>query len=273
MKKILSVLILMLLAYNLPAQVKVNFSMVNPRKAAGVFIYDVTATVPAGQQWRVGPTNIRIAYTTIPANSLTVMEDNPATNVNVNISGNANYWNMTTTKIHNDSAISLNILSKYNANVYHLAPGTYTLGSVRWNILDSTGCIMSTILPISAVFDSMSAMTYTSQWTKTDPTGCVPIGINTQISTIVPKDYTLYQNYPNPFNPSTTIKYDVPKKSNVKIEIYDAIGREIETLVDMELTPGTYQVTWDAANYASGLYFYRIVTDSYIHTNKMVLMK
>ena len=273
MKKILLILSLILLANSLPSQVKVNFSLVNPRYNQGVFAYDLRATVPAGQQWKVGPTNIRIAYTTIPANSLTVLEDNPATNANINISGNSNYSNMTTTKIHNDSAISLNILHIFQRNCYYLTTGTYTLGSLRWSVLDSTGCIITTILPISAVFDSMTALTYPSQWTKTDTSGCIPIGINVQLSTIVPKDYKLYQNYPNPFNPVTRIKYDVPSKSDVKIIIYDAIGKEVETLVNMELTPGTYEVTWDASNYASGLYFYRIETGKYIHTNKMVLMK
>lgn len=273
MKKIILILSLILLASSLPSQVKVNFSLMNPRYNEGVFTYDLMATVPAGQQWRVGPTNIRIAYTTIPANSLTVLEDNPATNANINISGNSNYSNMTTTKIHNDSAISLNILHIFQRNSYHFTTGTYTLGSLRWNVLDSTGCIISTILPISAVFDSMTALTYPSQWSKSDTIGCIPIGINVQISTIVPKEYKIYQNYPNPFNPVTRIKYDVPNKSDVRIVIYDALGKEVETLVNMELTPGTYEVTWDAGNYASGLYFYRIVTDKYVHTNKMVLMK
>jgi hypothetical protein len=273
MKKFIFILTFIILAGSLPSQIKVNFSLTNPRYNAGVFSYDVRATVPAGQQWRVGPTNIRIAYSTIPDNALTVKEDNPAVNANVNLSNNSNYSNMTTTSIHGDSAISLNILLTYSRNSFHLSPGTYILGSVQWNVNNANGCIMTTILPVSAVFDSSSGLAYNSQWTKTDTTGCIPIGINTQLSTTVPQSYKLYQNYPNPFNPATKIKYDVPKTSEVKIIVYDAIGREVETLVDMELQPGTYEVTWDANNYSSGLYFYRIISDSYIHTNKMVLMK
>lgn len=272
MKKVLSIILIMFFAGTLSSQVKVNFSLVNPRLNQGVFAYDVKATVLSGQQWRVGPTNIRIAFSTIPSGALQVKQDDPATNANINLSGNSNYADMTTTSIHNDSAISINIFNLYQRPSYLLTPGTYTLGSVRWDVTNANACINYTILPISAVFDSSTALTYSSQWTKKD-TGCVPIGINIQLSTNVPKDYALYQNYPNPFNPSTIIKYDVPKTSNVRIIVYDELGKEVETLVDMELQAGTYEVIWEAGNYSSGVYFYRIITERYVHTNKMVLMK
>lgn len=272
MKKVLSIIIMILLAGSISSQVKVNFSLINPRLDQGVFAYDVKATVLSGQQWRVGPTNIRIAFQTIPDGALTVKVDNPATNANINLSGNSNYAPMTTTSIHNDSAISLNIFNLFQRNSYTFAPGTYTLGSVRWDVVDVNACINYTILPVSAVFDSLTGLAYSSQWTKTD-SGCVPIGINVQLISEVPKDYRLYQNYPNPFNPSTRIRYDVPTSSNVKIIVYDELGKEVETLVDMELKAGTYEVTWEAGSYASGVYFYRIITDKYVSTNKMVLMK
>jgi hypothetical protein len=63
------------------------------------------------------------------------------------------------------------------------------------------------------------------------------------------------------------------KTSDVRIIVYDALGREIETLVNEQLKPGTYEVTWDAANYASGLYFYKIISGEFTQTLKMVLMK
>jgi hypothetical protein len=71
----------------------------------------------------------------------------------------------------------------------------------------------------------------------------------------------------------TTIKYDIVKTSPVEISIYDELGREVERLVNTKQNPGTYEVTWDASNFASGLYFYRITTDDYVQTNKMVLIK
>ena len=92
-------------------------------------------------------------------------------------------------------------------------------------------------------------------------------------SGIIPKDYRLYQNYPNPFNPSTLIKYSVPEKSFVSLSIYDALGREVADLVNKELNPGNYDVIWNAGDYPSGLYFYKLSAGSYSETKKMILVK
>jgi hypothetical protein len=89
----------------------------------------------------------------------------------------------------------------------------------------------------------------------------------------VPTEYALYQNYPNPFNPSTTIEFDIPEKTNVKIIIYDILGREVETLVDKELEPGKYKINFIATNLSSGLYFYTLKTPKFTKTNKMLLIK
>lgn len=80
-------------------------------------------------------------------------------------------------------------------------------------------------------------------------------------------------NYPNPFNPTTTIAYEVPLTSDVNITVFDANGREIETLVNQTHAPGNYTVPFDAADLASGVYFYRVSTDYDVVTNKMVLMQ
>ncbi len=99
-----------------------------------------------------------------------------------------------------------------------------------------------------------------------------PIGLN-YISSEIPVKFSLHQNYPNPFNPVTKIKFDLPKSSNVTIKIYDAIGREVSTLVNEKLNAGVYSVDWDGANYPSGVYFYQITSGSYIETKKMILIK
>lgn len=99
-----------------------------------------------------------------------------------------------------------------------------------------------------------------------------PIGIKS-ISSTIPDSYELYQNFPNPFNPDTKIKFDLPEQSFVKIKIYDIIGREITTLIKQKLDAGSYEINWDAANYPSGIYFYRIETRNFINTKKMVLIK
>jgi hypothetical protein len=120
---------------------------------------------------------------------------------------------------------------------------------------------------------------------------CFPIGIQ-NISTEIPKTFQLYQNYPNPFNPATRIKFDVPKTPlsfgdgdapmvrGVRLVIYDALGREIQTLVNKNLNPGTYEVDFSGDNLPSGVYFYHIVihsdklvTPEYTESKKMILIK
>jgi hypothetical protein len=108
------------------------------------------------------------------------------------------------------------------------------------------------------------------------------IGIE-NISSNVPKDFTLYQNYPNPFNPSTKIKFQIPLNKGggfsrglsdvVTLKIYDILGREVATLVNEQLKPGTYEVDWDGTNYPSGVYFYKLTAGDFSLTRKMVLLK
>ena len=102
--------------------------------------------------------------------------------------------------------------------------------------------------------------------------GGYPIGLIT-ISNSIPQGYSLAQNYPNPFNPETQISFEIPKISFVNLSLYDAIGREITQLVNQQLAPGSYKVEWDASNYPSGVYFYRLQAGEYTETKKMVLIK
>jgi len=103
------------------------------------------------------------------------------------------------------------------------------------------------------------------------------IGIST-INSEITESFSLSQNYPNPFNPQTKIKFAVPSNvkgqtSNVKLIIYDLLGREVATIVNEELKSGTYEVDWDGSNYSSGVYFYKIISNDFVETKKMVLMK
>ena len=98
------------------------------------------------------------------------------------------------------------------------------------------------------------------------------IGINT-ISEEVPSSYSLKQNYPNPFNPVTNIKFDIPKSSFVSIKIYDISGKEVETIVNENIQAGKYETQWNGNIYASGVYFYKLMTDGYMETKKMILIK
>ncbi len=89
----------------------------------------------------------------------------------------------------------------------------------------------------------------------------------------VPTEFRLEQNYPNPFNPSTTIRFALPKTSNVTIKIYDVLGRQVATLVDEKYQPGVYKVIFEAGELASGLYIYRIQTQSFTQSRKLMLLK
>jgi len=102
--------------------------------------------------------------------------------------------------------------------------------------------------------------------------GGLPIGIQ-PISAEIPKEFSLSQNYPNPFNPVTKIKFALPKTSNVKLSIFDVTGKEIDIPVSEELNAGIYEIDWDAANYSSGVYFYRLEAGEFVESKRMVLIK
>jgi hypothetical protein len=88
-----------------------------------------------------------------------------------------------------------------------------------------------------------------------------------------PKDYELCQNYPNPFNPVTTIEYSLPRSQKVTIKVYDMTGKVVAVLENHERSAGTYKVQFDARSLTSGVYFYRLTTDSFSETKKLVLVK
>jgi hypothetical protein len=96
----------------------------------------------------------------------------------------------------------------------------------------------------------------------------------------VPLTPTLSQNYPNPFNPSTVIRYTVAGTrgqglgvSNVRLVVYDVLGRNVATLVDEKQAPGNYEVKFDGARLASGMYFYRLTTGEFTAVRTMTLLK
>lgn len=98
------------------------------------------------------------------------------------------------------------------------------------------------------------------------------IGI-TPIGSSVPDRFSLSQNYPNPFNPLTNIQFEVPKAGNVKLTVFDALGREVTSLVNQNMDAGSYKVDWNASEFPSGVYFYRIETGDFTQTRKMILIK
>jgi photosystem II stability/assembly factor-like uncharacterized protein len=88
-----------------------------------------------------------------------------------------------------------------------------------------------------------------------------------------PQSFLLFQNYPNPFNPSTTIQYAISSRQFVTLKIYNILGKEIATLVNEEKQTGIYEMTWNAENLPSGIYFYQLRAGNFIQTRKMLLLK
>jgi len=88
-----------------------------------------------------------------------------------------------------------------------------------------------------------------------------------------PRNYSISQNYPNPFNPCTTIRYSIPKQSNVALKLYDVLGSEVATLVNKEQSRGNYEVEFDGSELGSGIYFNRLQAGDFVETRKMILLK
>jgi hypothetical protein len=139
-----------------------------------------------------------------------------------------------------------------------LVPGTYDLTVDRIGYTSSTRTVNLSASNVDTINIYLDTMTI--------------FGIQ-KIGTKVPAEFSLYQNYPNPFNPSTVIRFDLNTKSMVTLKIYNELGQLIETLVNEQLTPGEYRVTFNSSNRSSGIYFYMLNTSNYSETKKMVLVK
>ena len=161
----------------------------------------------------------------------------------------------------------------------NLPAGTYNLGHIRFNITpplnyDTLIFRNPPLFPTTVVYDSTKKCAYggfasdSSRYTTNNYTEEVEGNITTS-----PSEYQLFQNYPNPFNPVTTIKFDVPKTSLLKIKVYDVTGKLISELVNKQMEAGSYGVNWNGSEYASGVYFYRIETKDFTKVMRMVLIK
>lgn len=106
---------------------------------------------------------------------------------------------------------------------------------------------------------------FKDEWTVT--------GINLATGIETPAGFNLHQNFPNPFNPITTIKFDIPQKSEVKIFIYNSIGQIVEEMNLGTKDSGSYEYNWNASDHASGVYFYKLKTESFTGTKQMILLK
>ncbi len=157
------------------------------------------------------------------------------------------------------------------SNIFWQVAGEVTLGTTsdfKGIILCQTLIDMQTGGTMNGRALAQTAVTLDGS-TITGPTGVTGVEPG-----IAPQEFALFQNYPNPFNPSTTIKFSLPEGSaNVKLTIYNSLGQKVAELVNGRLDAGIYSYQWDAGNVSSGLYIYQIVTEKFVSTKKMMLLK
>ncbi len=136
----------------------------------------------------------------------------------------------------------------------------------------------------SLVFILLAPLFLNAQYTGGDGRGDATYSISNMhiliqyISSEIPVKNELHQNYPNPFNPKTTIRFQIKDTRFVSIKVYDIIGKEITTLVNEKLNAGTYEVPFSISKLSgyqesSGIYFYRLITETYSETKRMILLK
>jgi len=141
----------------------------------------------------------------------------------------------------NNSGIPYDFSYSTSSASYTAATGGFPLGDLNW-------------------FPSKKA-----EWLVTD--------VKENETNNIPSSFSLEQNYPNPFNPTTVINYSIPKNSNVVLKVYNILGKEIATLVNGQQSAGSHNVSFNASNLASGVYFYSIQSDGFSSTKKMMLLK
>jgi len=163
--------------------------------------------------------------------------------------------------IDSGTTVQFGVLSRnivFNGAPYEFRGWSGT-GTGAYNSPDSTGSDTAVSVLIR------NPIVQTARWTS-------PIGIQ-NISNELPTEYKLHQNFPNPFNPVTNINFDIIRNGIVRITVYDLLGREVETLVNQDMSPGRYRLDFNAVNYASGMYLYKITTNDFVDVKKMLIVK
>jgi len=118
-----------------------------------------------------------------------------------------------------------------------------------------------------------SVMKSSRYYTQTYDPVFVITSVSNEDETLLPTEIRLNQNYPNPFNPSTTISYKLSNAKDVKLSIFNSLGQEVATLVNSRKSAGTHSVVWNAANFASGVYYYQLSSSDLVLTKKLLLLK
>ena len=121
--------------------------------------------------------------------------------------------------------------------------------------------------------DNVLAGKYTYRLKQIDFNGTFEYSDAVTVEVTAPLEFTLEQNYPNPFNPGTVIKYSIPENGFVTLDVYNLLGKEVVTLINELQTAGTMNITYDASELSSGVYYYQLVSGEFTSTKKLILMK
>jgi hypothetical protein len=157
------------------------------------------------------------------------------------------------------------------SNIFWQVAGQTTLGTtsqMKGNILCQTQIAMSTGATLNGRALAQSAVTLDAN-AVIEPAAVTAVA-NKDLS---PQHFALSQNYPNPFNPSTRIEYSLQNAGAVSLKVYNVLGAEVATLVNGRQESGSYAITFYTVGLPSGVYFYRLVTGSFVSTKKLILMK
>jgi photosystem II stability/assembly factor-like uncharacterized protein len=244
----------------------VNYTLIDSVPANTTTYSDSSLTSGTTYYYRVYASNLSgnsnysnvASALTFPAAPVLVSPPNGATGVSLTPTL---FWNGVPTTISyriqlsDDSTFAVTITNDNTGNTYYYIPPNVLQNNVRyfWRV-NSTNA--SGTGPWSAVWNF-----------RTGPVGVEPVGNE------IPKEFKLYNNYPNPFNPATKIKFDIPKSAFTKVVVYDMTGREVKILMNEVLNPGRYEIEWNAADYSSGVYLYRIEAGAHTDIKKMILVR
>ena len=146
-----------------------------------------------------------------------------------------------------------------------IAAGATVKSSTRYSIEINQNCVGDELL----TFDIAVSSSGTEFWNDNFEIQLEPVGVNDDIAGL-PFEYELSRAYPNPFNPTTSIEFSLPLSGEVSLIIYNILGQEVAKLVNGEIEGGYHKVRWDASNYSSGIYFYRLQAGDFVQTRKMV---
>ena len=189
---------------------------------------------------------------------------------------NGNYSLATVTKPMNDKIwvnIDLPFTNSNNGTVVAGSPEWTDVVTIRFDIVNLNGTPDLSWLTTSlfwGIYDADNATLWETGEFEDLLNFSFPVGLN---SLTTQKNYELVQNYPNPFNPSTRIVVKLPYATNIRLAVYNLIGEMISEVTNAEYEAGTHEFTFIASGLASGVYIYRIESDNFIDTKKMVLLK